>query len=73
MDGGVRYPKRHGADVFLAVRYGKAAPPELVAVQLAEAWGVPPWEIMEAPGSLYWAGWRRVLKEAEAKSRKLDE
>jgi hypothetical protein len=30
--------------------------PQWVGVlQMAEAWGVPPWEIMEAEGSLLWA------------------
>jgi hypothetical protein len=27
----------------------------VLALQLAEVWGVPPWEVMNAPGSLMWA------------------
>jgi len=31
-------------------------PPIWVKVlQMAEAWGVPPWEIMQQPGSVRWA------------------
>ena len=33
----------------------KGAPIWITALQLAETWGVPPWEIMEHAGSLMWA------------------
>jgi hypothetical protein len=39
-------------------------PTWLGVLQMAEAWGVPPWEIMRAPGSLLWAArWAAYRKE----------
>lgn len=57
--------------VFISLRYGKAGPTWVTALQLAEEWGVPPWEIMEAPGSLRWAARRAVYQKALAKVKKL--
>jgi len=43
----------------------KGAPIWISALQMAEAWGVPPWEIMEHPGSLMWAArWAFYQKQA---------
>ena len=43
------------------------------ALQLAEAWGVPPWEIMAAPGSRRWAArwavYRAELKAAQERHK----
>jgi hypothetical protein len=33
----------------------KGVPHWVTALQLAEAWGVPPWEVMERPGGMRWA------------------
>ena len=33
----------------------RGVPTLVTALQLAEAWHVPPWEIMDHPGSLMWA------------------
>lgn len=33
----------------------RGVPTWVLALQLSEVWGVPPWEIMNAPGSLMWA------------------
>jgi hypothetical protein len=42
----------------------RGSPLWLGALQMAEAWGVPPWEIMDAPGSLMWAArWAAYRKE----------
>jgi hypothetical protein len=42
----------------------RGSPLWLGALQMAEAWGVPPWVIMEAPGSLMWAArWAAYQKE----------
>jgi mannosyltransferase OCH1-like enzyme len=59
--------------LFLALRYGNpGAPAWLTALQLAEAWHVPPWEIMDAEGSLIWsARWAAYQKELK-KSRDMD-
>lgn len=42
------------------------APTWLGVLQMAEAWGVPPWEIMDAEGSLLWAArWAAYRKEVQ--------
>lgn len=33
----------------------RGAPVWIMALQMAEDWGVPPWVVMEYPGSLVWA------------------
>jgi hypothetical protein len=30
-------------------------PTWVLALQLSEVWGVPPWQVMDAPGGLMWA------------------
>lgn len=50
----------------LALRDGvdRGAPVWLAALQMAEEWGVPPWTIMQAPGSLMWAHrWAEYKKQ----------
>lgn len=48
-----------------SVSHAAGAPPLwLGALQMAEAWGTPPWEVMEHPGSLKWAArWAAYQKE----------
>ncbi len=47
----------------------RGAPMWLGVLQMAEAWGVPPWVIMDAPGSLVWAArwaeYRRQVRWVE--------
>lgn len=44
------------------------------ALQLAEAWHTPPWEIVDAPGSRLWAArwvvYREELKAAQERKNK---
>ncbi len=44
---------------------------------MAEAWGVPPWEIMHTPGSLRWASRWAAYREQQHKvdemNRKMNE
>lgn len=42
----------------------RRVPAWLVALQLAEAWGMPPWEVLRAPGSLRWAHRWAVYQQA---------
>lgn len=41
----------------------RGVPPWVAALQMAEEWGTPPWEIMRAPGSLMWAARRAFYKK----------
>lgn len=57
----------------------KGVPTWVTALQLAEAWHIPPWEIMEHPGSLMWSArwafYRRqvnVVAEWQAERAKRD-
>ena len=43
----------------------KGAPTWVTALQLADAWHVPPWVIMEHPGSLMWAARYMFYKRQE--------
>lgn len=56
------------------MRYGrKGAPTWVLALQLAEAWHVPPWEIMNAPGSLRWAARYSAYAEVVRKIREQEQ
>jgi hypothetical protein len=44
-------------------------PPELTAILLAEAWHMPPWEIMEHEDSAYWASRYFVYKDELRKAQ----
>ncbi len=47
-----------------AVSRSGGPPTWMGVLQMAEAWGVPPWEIMSAHGSLKWAArWAAYRKE----------
>ena len=68
--------------MFATLRFGRpGAPTWMTALQLAEAWHVPPWEIMDAPGSLRWAARyaayhevvRKVQEQSERTRRSLQE
>ena len=37
---------------------------------MAKDWGTPPWELMQAPGSVRWAARWSAYKRAEAEARK---
>ena len=39
-------------------------PAWLAVLQMAEDWGVPPWEIVNAPGSLRWARRWAIYRQA---------
>ena len=41
----------------------RGVPLWVACLQMAEEWGVPPWEIMDAPGSLVWAARRAFYKK----------
>ena len=53
--------------------YG-SPPVWLGVLQMAEAWGVPPWEIIRHPGSLVWgarwAAYRKQVQWVEEERRK---
>lgn len=69
--GGGREPKRERVDAYLALRgLKKKAPAWVVACQLAEAWHVPPYAVMDAPGSWLWARRWGVYQEEKARAMK---
>lgn len=37
---------------------------------MAKEWGTPPWEIVNAPGSMRWAARWSAYKQAEAAAKK---
>ena len=56
---------------FIALRYGAPGPTWLTALQLAEAWGQHPEDIMRRPRGLLWAARYVVYQKALAKVRKM--
>lgn len=55
---------------YIALRYGTAGPAWLTAIQLAEAWGQHPQDIMERKGGVLWAARYVVYHKALAKAQK---
>lgn len=51
----------------------RGCPAWLGVLQMAEAWGVPPWEIEDAEGSLMWANrwafYRKQVRWVEDQAR----
>lgn len=41
----------------------------MAALQMAEAWGVPPWEVMEHPGGIVWAARWALYEQQKARVR----
>lgn len=53
-----------------AIQYGTDAPFWTLIVQAAEAFGTPPWEIVDAPGGLWWlARWHRLRQKQYEKEQ----
>jgi hypothetical protein len=52
------------------LRNGGAAPFELVALQAAEAWGIPPWEVWEHDDSAFWVARWSVYRDELNKAQK---
>jgi hypothetical protein len=58
--------------VFRALRYGASgAPAWLPVLLLAEAWGCPPWEIMNHPEGLKWSARYNLLVDVKNQIKKL--
>lgn len=55
------------------MRYGTNGPAWLTALQLAEAWGEHPQDIMEREGGITWAARWVVYQKARERIRKLAE
>lgn len=55
-----------GMRLMLHSGTGKYAPWWLGVLQMSEAWGVPPWEVVEARGSLRWGARWAEYKRAVA-------
>lgn len=69
--GSGRKPKRERVDAYLALRgLKKAAPSWVLVCQLAEAWHVPPYAIVRAPGSWLWARRWAVYQDEKARAMK---
>ncbi len=51
----------------------RRAPSWVTVLIMAEKWGVPPWEVGDAPGSLMWAARQNALDEAREWKRRLEE
>lgn len=49
---------------------GQSIPIWISALQMAEAWGIPPWEIMERSGSLRWMARWKFYREQVARVEK---
>ena len=59
--------------MFRAIRYGAAgAPSWLPVLILAEAWGCPPWEIMDHPDGIKWLARYNTYIDAKNQSKGLD-
>ena len=56
---------------YVALRYGSAGPTWLTALQLAEAWGQHPEDVMTRRGGLKWAARYIVYQKALDKVRKM--
>ena len=58
----------------MALRQGGRAPAWASALQMAEAWGIHPADVLARPGGLYWAArfraYRDELHEAQKKAKR---
>ena len=62
------------AQLYSAARYGRGnVPIWAVALQLSEAWGIPPWDVMAHPQGVRWAARYAAWKQAESQAREMME